>query len=163
MQLTATLRSTLLQLAASKKVVTSATTLVTAVLCALLLPLAQSKGLPLTEEMVTNIVLGVLGLGGATVVGQGLQDKGKDAAVIEAISADPTVPTTHGLRAAGLLGFSNDTLITLGAQGLVGSIKNEKARGKVRAVAAQVTKESLIAYGYDPEFMKVVRPFWPVI
>ena len=153
------LGATFRQLAASKKVVTAVSTLVTAALAVVLLPAAQKYGLPVSEDTIAYIVAGIFGTGGAAVLGQGLQDKGKEAALIDAIADDPDTPTVPALAARGLLGFSNDTLITLGVQAFLGQIKGPNKQGKIRKTAAEITKQCLIAYADDPEFRRAVRPY----
>lgn len=143
------LRNTFAQMASSKKVVTALSTLVVAILAVLILPTAQKYGLPINEETIVWIVGGIFGTGTATIVGQGLKEHGKEGALIDAISDDPEAPTTQTLQARGLLGLSQDTLITLGVQAFLSQIKGPNKRGKIRDVAYKLFQQIRLAY---PEF-----------
>ena len=155
------LANTLRQLLASKKVVTLFATLVVAIAAMFILPVAQKYGLPITEGMIQSAVFSIFGLGGLTIAGQGLKERGKEAALINAISADPRTDTTATLAQQGLLGFGSDIALQIGVSAILSQIKGPNKRGKIRATAAEVTKQSLIAYRDDEEFLRVIHAYLP--
>lgn len=161
MSLIEALRGTLRDLLNSKKVVTALVTVIVTALAGFLLPIARKYGLPIDESTITEFVLGVLGIGGVTLVGQGLADHGKEAAKIDAAN-----PALQGqpVMAQGLGDFlsgGGDLVISLGIQALLTQIKGPNKKGKIRSTAAEATKQMLLAYRDDPEYLRVVRPYLP--